>query len=171
MHTIFLYSLSLSLILLIAQACATSNERVVSDTIGSPTSAVYGGARQDLEDCGDYVHCRVIGQGTILGGVSGMKEVFKYADANNRKLILLDICEADVSELSLPDIIVGTFGLLPFWDFSTRIAVLMPEETLPTLVDRHSFPMGKIRLIKLRRFDSIHDAKFWLLEDEQKNPI
>jgi len=171
MHAIFLYSLSLSLILLIAQACATSNERVAPDTIGTPTSAVYGGARQELEDCGEYVHCRVIGQGTILGGVSGMKEVFKYADANNRKLILLDICEADVSELSLPDIIVGTFGLLPFWDFSTRIAVLMPEDTLPTLVDRHSFPMGKIRLIKLRRFDNISDAKFWLLEDDKKQPI
>lgn len=136
------------------------------ETLGAPDTQVFGGATQELEDRGLYVYCRVTGPGTVFGGVSGMKQVFKYASANNRHRILLDLWKADMTELSTPEVIAGTFGLLPFWDWGTRISVLMPAEALPKLVNRFSFPVGKIRLIKLRRFDKMEDAEAWLLRDD-----
>lgn len=146
-------------------ACCRDARSIPVATLGAPETAEYGGAVQRLEDRGSHVYCRVEGRGTVFGGVGGMKDVFRYARENDRKRVLLDIREADVAQLSTPEVIVGTLALLPFWDFGTRISVLMPAETLPGLVDRYSFPAGRIRLIKLRRFDKMEDAQTWLLED------
>ncbi|MBI1784086.1 hypothetical protein HYR69_02995 [Candidatus Sumerlaeota bacterium] len=147
-------------------ACTRNTEETAHKTLGGPTIQEFGGATQELQDRGNYIYCRVCGRGTVFGGVSGMKEVFRYARANNQRRILLDLWDADVTKLSVPEIIAGTFSLLPIWDFSTRISVHMPDETLPNLVNRFSFPEGRIRLIKMRRFAKLEDAEVWLLADE-----
>lgn len=147
-------------------ACACAREEGPAEILGARDRQVFGGATQELEDRGSYVYCCVTGPGTVSGGVQGMKQVFRYARANQRRRILLDIENTELAELTIPQIIGGTLSLLPSWDFGTRISVLMRDETLPTLVDRNSFPLGRIRLIKLRRFAKMEDAEAWLLADD-----
>jgi len=157
----------LALLCAVTSSCARNKGAAMAPAkLGEPESREFGGAIQELEDRGSHVYCRVRGRGSITGGVGGMKDVFRYARENGRSRILLDVWEAEVGTLSVPEIIIGTCGLLPFWDWSTRIAVYMPDETLPTLVSRFSFPEGMIRLIKLRRFATVPEAEAWLMRDD-----
>jgi len=154
----------IALLAILALGC--SHAEKPATVLGKPEKLVIGDTTQEMTDRGQYVYCRVVGPGTASGGFTGMQEVFRYARANGRHRILLDIWDTDVAKLSAAEVIVGTLRLLPYWDFGMRISVHMRDETLPTLISKESFPLGKIRLITLRRFSNMDEAIAWLLRDD-----
>lgn len=160
---LFMRHAAVAVLALLSTACARKHQSPL--VLGEPVGFTYGQAVFEIEDRGTYVYCNVKGRCTVGNAVAGVRQIFRYTKANDRRRVLLDAWTVDLSSMTPGELILGALSLLPSWDFGLKIAAHVPADVLPALSSGSAFP-SSLQVLKVRRYDTLAEAEAWLLKDD-----